>query len=238
MVLRWSSSTSAFTSCQCDATIPNTCSISHMLSTSDFYLSNKSFQPSPLSQSQHGSVLPGISRLQWVMFIRAVSESLRLSPIPSSEKNHQLLLHLHAVPGWVQQPAGKSVLQCAARSHLPPADPTPRRTTSKARQGEGRIQLSTITTFNLQRQSQIQISNLSSNEQSQNKMFNRKSMRECAKQQCYNCKWPKSSQVQEEVQGVGVEWRWSSSTSAFSSCQHVCTTNLSVDLSISLSLQL
>ena len=49
---RWSSSTSAFTSCQCDATIPNTCSISHMLSTSDFYLSNKSFQLSPLSQSQ------------------------------------------------------------------------------------------------------------------------------------------------------------------------------------------
>ena len=81
------------------------------------------------------------------------------------------------------------------RSHLPPADPTTRPTTTEARWGDGRIQQSpssSITNFNhfhyedgISFQDSIQISKFSSSEQSQNKnkMCVKMSMRGSAKLQ-------------------------------------------------------
>ena len=49
-------------------------------------MTNKSFQPEPSPLNQRGSVTRNLSSYNWVMSIRAVSESLRLSTIPSSSE--------------------------------------------------------------------------------------------------------------------------------------------------------
>ena len=72
----------------------------------------------------------------------------------------------------------------------PQPDPTARPTTTEARQGEGRIQLSSPSTFSFLRMefpfkaSLVQISKFSSNKRNQNKMCSKLSMRGSAKQRC------------------------------------------------------
>ena len=105
----------------------------HVLFTSDFYCINKSFQPTLSSHYQRGSVLPGIARLQWVMFIRAVSESLLLSPIPSSEKTTNSFTRSQDESNFPQA----NQFFTEERSHLPPADPTARPTTTERGEVKG-----------------------------------------------------------------------------------------------------
>ena len=66
------------------------------------------------SQSQRGSVWPGISRA----IMGDVHQGSEWEPAPVSHpqqwEDHQLLLHLQAVLGQVQLPAGNSVLQWGA----------------------------------------------------------------------------------------------------------------------------
>ena len=117
--LRWSSSTSAFASCQCAATKPHPCNILHVMFTSVFFSMNKSFRPEPSSRSQRGSVYQESLELFWVMFTRAVSESLHLPPIPSSEKSIISCVIFMRSPDESNYPQAIQFL--IERSHLPPA---------------------------------------------------------------------------------------------------------------------
>ena len=110
------------------------------------------------------------------MFIRAVSGSLRLSPIPSSEQTTSSCDTFMRFQDESNYPQAIEFFS-EERLHLPPADPTTRPTTTEARRGEGRIQQSPPSIFKLKRtefpltQSLILISKIFSNKQSPKKMM-------------------------------------------------------------------
>ena len=101
------------------------------------------------SHSQRGSVLPGISRPQWVIFIRAVSESLRLSPIPSpsSEKTIISCVPFKRFEDESKYPQAIQFFK-EERSHLPTADPSTRPTTTEQGEMKGGINFQQSTLSN------------------------------------------------------------------------------------------
>ena len=88
--------------------------------TSDFYVTKKSFQPKPFVSIPAWFRYTGnLSSYIWVMFIRAVSESLHLSPIPSSEKTTTSCITFTRSQDESNYPQAIQFL--IERSNLPPA---------------------------------------------------------------------------------------------------------------------
>ena len=144
------------------------------------------------------------------MFIRAVSGSLRLSLIPSSEQTTSSCINFMRFQDESNYPQAIQFFS-EERSHLPPADPTTRPTTTEARRGEGRIQQSPPSIFQLKRteftstQSPIQISKIFSKKQSPKKMT-------CKRISCQNfnerkCKTSSSQPFTETSEKKASSWR-------------------------------